>query len=122
MVARISKILYTHAVKPIVWLGSARADVRRFPAEARRVAGFQLWKVQSGLTPDDWRAMVSVGAGVREIRVRTGVEHRILYVARFAEGIYVLHAFEKKTQTTSKRDLAVARRRFSALAEQRASK
>jgi len=60
-----------------------------------------------------------VGPGVREIRVHTALEHRVLYVARFAEGVYVLHAFQKRTRTTRIRDVELARQRFRALIGQR---
>lgn len=63
--------------------------------------------------------MTTVGVGVKEIRIHTGLDHRILYVARFAEGIYVLHAFEKRTRKTSKRDTDLARERFRALLDNR---
>ena len=98
--------------KPVLWLGTSREDVRSFPAEARLDAGYQLWLVQQGLPPGDWRPMTSVGPGVAEIRIRTRQEHRIFYVATFEEAIYVLHAFEKKTRKTSDADLNLARRRL----------
>jgi phage-related protein len=101
--------------KRVFWLGSSRADLRAFPSLARRVAGFQLRRVQQGLEPNDWKPLATVGPGVREIRVRTGLEHRVFYVAAFAEGVYVLHAFEKRTRTTTKRDLDLARSRYRAL-------
>jgi len=69
--------------KPLFWLGSSRSDVRAFPADARRVAGLQLRRVQQGLEPNDWKPMPDVGPGVQEIRVHTGVEHRIFYVTKF---------------------------------------
>jgi phage-related protein len=65
--------------------------------------------------------MTIVGPGVREIRVHTGLEHRVLYVAKFAEAIYVLHAFEKRTRKTPARDVDLARQRFRALVRQRVS-
>jgi phage-related protein len=83
--------------KPLRWLASSRRDIRAFPPAARRIAGLQLLRVQQGMEPTDWKPMTGVGAGVREIRVHTETEHRVCYVARFAEGIYVLHAFEKRT-------------------------
>jgi len=81
-------------VKPIAFLGGSLDDLRGFPADARRQAGHQLDRVQRGLDPDDWRPMQSIGSGVREIRVReaAGV-FRVIYVAAFADAIYVLHAF-----------------------------
>lgn len=86
---------------------------------ARRVAGFQLRRVQQGLEPNDWKPMSSIGPGTCEIRVRTGLEHRVFYVATFAEGVYVLHAFEKRTRATSKRDLNLAKSRYRALVADR---
>ncbi len=101
--------------KPLFWLGSARTDVRAFPSDARRVAGYQLRRVQTGIDPNDWKPINAVGAGVREIRIRTGREHRVLYVAKFEEAVYVLHAFEKRTRKTRKSDLEVARERLRTL-------
>jgi phage-related protein len=105
--------------KPLIWLGSSRSDLRAFPQDARRVAGFQLRRVQQGLEPNDWKPMSTVGSGVQEIRIHTGLEHRVLYVAKFTEGVYVLHAFEKRTRKTPKREADLARERFRALLEQR---
>jgi phage-related protein len=99
-------------VRPLLWLGSSRSSIRAFPSAARRIAGFQLLRVQQGLQPTDWKPMASVGPGVREIRVHTEAEHRVLYVARFAEGIYVLHAFEKRTRKTPPRDRELAGARY----------
>ena len=107
--------------KPLIWLGSSRNALREFPDDARRVAGFQLRRVQQGLEPNDWKPMIAVGIGVKEIRIRTGLEHRVLYLAKYAEGVYVLHAFEKRTRKTSKRDTDLARERLRALIENRRS-
>lgn len=87
-------------------------DLAAFPDEARREAGFQLRMVQTGLAPDDWKPMHSVGPGVTEIRAHRGGEFRVLYAARFREAVYVLHCFRKKTQKTSQADLALAGRRY----------
>ena len=106
-------------MKPIQWLGSSRADLKVFPADARRVAGFQLRLVQPGSDPNDWKPLRTVGPGVREIRVHTGLEHRVVYVATFAEAVYVLHAFAKKTTRTTQRDVRIARDRFQALLAER---
>jgi phage-related protein len=105
--------------KALQWLGASRSDVRAFPRDARRLAGLQLRRVQQGLDPLDWKPMASVGPGVREIRVHTALEHRVLYVAKFAEAVYVLHAFHKRTRKTSKPDLEMARQRFRALVAER---
>ncbi len=79
------------------------------------MAGFQLLRVQQGMEPDDWKPMATIGAGVREIRIHSELEHRVCYVARFAEGIYVLHAFEKRSSKTSRQDLEAARTRYRQL-------
>ena len=96
-------------MKRIVFLGDALDDLRRFPESVRRRAGFQLDRVQRGADPNDWKLMASIGSGVREIRVRDveGV-FRVIYVAHLADVVYVLHAFEKKRQRTSRRDLYLA--------------
>jgi phage-related protein len=107
------------ADKAVAWLGSALADLRGFPADARRDAGFELRRVQQGLDPDDWKPMPSIGPGVREIRIHTGLEHRVFCVATFAEAVYVLHAFEKRTRKTPKRDLQLAQDRLRALVNRR---
>ena len=101
--------------KPLIWLGSSRGDLRAFPALARRLAGFQLRRVQQGLDPDDWKPMQTIGSGVREIRIHVGGAYRVFYVTTRAEAIYVLHAFEKKTQKKSAHDLRLGRERFGAL-------
>jgi phage-related protein len=100
-------------MKPVEFLGDSLERLRAFPEGARRSAGFQIDRVQRGLDPDDWKPMSTVGAGVREIRVRdVGSAFRVFYIASFAEAIYVLHAFQKKTQRTSARDLTIAASRF----------
>jgi phage-related protein len=101
--------------KSLVWLGSALDLLRAFPPEARRLAGYQLRRVQSGLMPSDWKPMSSVGLGVYEIRIHTEREHRVFYVARFAEAIYVLHACEKRTRRTRHADIALAEARLAEL-------
>ena len=105
--------------KALYWLGSSRNDLQAFPPDARRVAGFQLRRVQQGLEPNDWKPVPTVGPGVREIRIHTGLEHRVFYVSKFTEGVYVLHAFEKRARKTPKRDLELARDRFRALVMKR---
>ena len=99
-------------MKRLEFVGSSLEDLRAFPAEARRGAGFELDAVQRGLEPSDWKPMNEVGAGVREIRIHVLGEWRVLYAAKFAEAIYVLHAFQKKTQKTRREDIALARRRY----------
>src|ERR1043165_5712682 len=103
-------------MKPVVFIGSSLTDLRAFPDRSRHNAGFQLERVQRGLDPDDWKPMQTVGAGVREIRVRdAGGAFRVIYTATFAEAVYVLHAFAKKTQRTAQRDIVLAQSRFRTL-------
>ena len=99
-------------IKPVAWLGDSRDKVSGFPAQARRVAGFELWEVQQGAEPSDWKPMPTVGLGVNEIRVRAGGAFRLIYVAKFSEAVYVLHAMEKKSRKTEKADIDLARKRF----------
>jgi phage-related protein len=108
------------ADKPIAWLGTARRDIGAFPADARRRCGFQLRKVQQGFDPDDWKPMTTIGPGVREIRIRTDLAHRVFYVATVEEAVYVLHGFEKRTRTTATHDVQLARDRYRALMKKRA--
>ncbi len=98
--------------KALAWLGSSLADVRAFPSEAKRAAGYQLGRLQQGLMPDDWKPMTAVGAGVYEIRIHTDLEHRVFYVAKYEDAVYVIHAFEKRTARTREADIALARRRL----------
>ena len=63
--------------------------------------------------PSDWKPMPTVGPGVHEIRIRTGLEHRVFYLARFEEAVYVLHSLEKRTRQTREADLVLARRRLA---------
>ena len=108
--------------KPLTWLGASLDDLRAFPEDARRAAGYQLGRVQQGLLPTDWKPMAIVGPGVIEIRVHTAVEHRVFYVAKFDESVYVLHAFEKRTRQTPPSEIALARRRLADLTRRRAQK
>jgi phage-related protein len=101
------------ADKPLRWVGTSLEDLRAFPETARREAGYQLRRLQQGLLPSDWNPMASVGSGVAEIRIHSGVEHRVFYVAKFEEAIYVLHAFEKRTRQTRQADLELGRKRLA---------
>ena len=99
-------------VKDLKFVGLSLDDLRNFPEEARKVAGFELRAVQNGLEPRDWKPMRSVGPGVKEIRIHVLGEWRIVYVAKLADAIYVLHAFQKKSRKTNKNDIELARKRF----------
>lgn len=106
--------------KRVAFVASALEDLRAFPTAARRAAGHQIDQVQLGLEPDDWKPMNSIGLGVREIRIRdAGEAFRIVYIAKFADAVYVLHCFQKKTEKTSKLDLDLAGKRFRGLLQER---
>jgi phage-related protein len=104
-------------MKPVVFRGSSLDDLRAFPSTARREAGHQLDQVQRGLDADDWRPMTTVGQGVKEIRIRDASgAFRVIYVAKFAEA--VLHCFQKKTEQTSKTEIALAAQRYRELLQE----
>ena len=105
-------------MKALRFVGSSLDDLKNFPAEARREAGFELDAVQRGLMPSDFKPMLAVGAGAYEIRVRVLGEWRIIYVAKFERAVYVLHAFQKKTQKTRKEDIELAAARRYRLVEE----
>ena len=107
------------ASKPVEFRGSSLDDLRSFPLSARREAGHQLDQVQNGHEPDDWKPMNTVGQGVKEIRIRDAVgAFRVMYVAKFADAVYVLHCFQKKTEKTNKADLDLAAKRYRDLLQE----
>jgi phage-related protein len=103
-------------MKPVEFLGDSFGVLRRFPERARRSAGYQLDRVQRGFEPDDWKPMPSIGPGVREIRLRDASgAYRVVYIATFVGAVYVLHAFQKKSQRTAARDIHLAQARLREL-------
>lgn len=105
-------------MKRVRFIGSSKSDLTAFPKAARARAGQELFLVQVGRAPDDGKPMPTIGSGAAEIRVRdiTGA-FRVVYVAKFADAVYVLHAFQKKSQKTSREDLALARQRYKMASE-----
>ncbi|NGZ95954.1 MAG: hypothetical protein CV089_07460 [Nitrospira sp. WS110] len=103
-------------MKPVHFVGSSREDLRDLPESVQETAGFQLFKVQQGKEPDDWKLMAAIGPGVQEIRVRgdTGT-YRVFYVAKFQEAVYVLHVFEKRSQKTARPDIELGKTRYAEL-------
>lgn len=102
--------------KPVTWLGSSRADLKAFPRLVMDDVGYQLYLVQCGLEPNDWKPMQAVGPGVQEIRVRdTSGAYRAIFLATRPEAVYVLHCFQKKAQKTSRHHLEVAQQRLKRL-------
>jgi phage-related protein len=105
--------------KQILWVGTALADLKDFSPQGRREAGHALHLVQLGQEPPDWRPMSTIGSGAIELRLHAESEYRVIYVARFAEGIYVLHAFAKRSRQTPQGNFDLARTRLRELARWR---
>ncbi len=100
-------------MKPVRFVGSSKDDISTFPASARLRAGHELFMLQAGREPSDWKPISEVGPGACEIRVRDEAgAFRIVYVAKFSDAIYVLHAFQKKMQKTALMDINLAERRY----------
>ena len=102
-------------MKPLRFIGTSRDDLRTFPAAVRQAIGEELARVQWGFPPLDCKPMPSVGIGAYEVRVHVGGAWRAIYVAKRADAIYVLHAFQKKTQKTGKSDIELAKHRYKLL-------
>lgn len=107
-------------MKTVEFLGDSKEQIRDFPEDARSQAGFQIYQVQRGNQPDNFKPMKTVGAGVEEIRIQdeTGA-YRVFYIARFNQAVYVLHAFTKKQKRTSPKDIAIGKDRYKKLMERR---
>jgi phage-related protein len=106
-------------MKPLKFVGSSLRDLSAFPDGVRRRAGYELWQVQLGLTPSDFKPMSTIGSGCYEIRIHERGEFRVIYVAKFKGAIYVLHAFQKKTRSTTELDLALAKQRLRQVEDRR---
>lgn len=96
-------------MNPLNFIGTSLDDLRNFPDVARRAAGFELYAVQCGLEPSDWRPMPAIGLGVKEIRLHVLGGWRIIFVAKFEDAVYVLHSFQKKGRKKSQKDVELAR-------------
>lgn len=101
-------------MKELYWVGTSLDDLKNLPEEVVQIAGYQLHRVQSGLEPTDWKPMKSIGQGVREIRIRDSANaYRVIYLVVTNGGVYVLHAFQKKSQKTPAKDINLARQRYN---------
>jgi phage-related protein len=103
--------------KPVIWCSESLKDelVNNWSIEIRRRAGFQLRKVQDGFDPDDWKPMNTIGVGVKEIRLQDEdkSQYRLIFIAKYEEGIYVLHVITKNAaQKTAPNDIQQARTRL----------
>jgi len=105
--------------KPVEFRGSSLDDLRAFPDSAQHEAGHQIDLVQQGYQADDWKPMPTVGAGAQEIRIRDAAgAFRVIYVAKFADAVYILHCLRKSTQKTSKPDIDLAAKRYRELTKE----
>lgn len=99
----------------LFWMGTSKEDLMEFPRAMIAAAGHQISNVQFGMDPDDWSPMETVGSGSKEIRLRDRDGwYRVIYVAKFESGVYILHSFQKKTNQTAQSDIDLARIRYSA--------
>ncbi len=114
------------AEKPLAWVGSTFRDIndeKIFPAAARREAGHQLNTVQHGADPDKWKPFDDIGPGAKEIIIDLDDGwYRVMYVAKFAEAVYVLHCFKKKTNVTSDKDKKIAAGNYRTVIAKRSGK
>ena len=110
-------------MKPVHWMGSSRRDLRQFPKEVRRAIGYALESAQN----DDRHASAKPlagfgGAGVLEIvEDFRGDAYRGIYTVRFADAVYVLHVFMKKSKkgiATPRRELDLIRTRLKKAKEE----
>lgn len=106
-------------MKKISFVGKSLDDLKQFPDHTKREAGYQLDRLQRGYDPNDWKAIKNMGFGVREIRIKdvTGI-YRVIYVAKYVETIFVIHAFKKKTQKITKSDLNIIRQRLKTITQE----
>jgi phage-related protein len=101
--------------KVVQFLGTSRRDLSEFPDNAKAEAGHQIWRVQIGLDPNNWKPFPTVGKGVREIKIRQEGQFRIFYLMQLEETVYVIHAFQKKSAKTAKADVDLAKTRYKQL-------
>ena len=96
-------------MKPVTFHGDSLERLRAFPEDVRRQAGHEIYLVQRGADPTDWKPMPTIGPGVREIRLREASgAYRVIYIASLPDAVHVLHSFQKKPRKTAQRDLDIA--------------
>lgn len=108
-------------MKKAIFRGTSLEDIKSFPEAARKDAGFAIDDIQHGRMPSDFKSMPDVGQGVYEVRIKTTPskdQYRVFYVAKFEDAVYILHAFQKKTQKTTKSDLDKGRKIYKELTEE----
>jgi phage-related protein len=100
----------------VVWEGDSREVLLSFPGDLRQNLGFQLWQLQQGEQPSDYRPLPSAGAGVFELRDQDARGwYRVVYLSRIHNVIHVLHCFEKKSREMPRRDFENAQQRLKAV-------
>jgi phage-related protein len=112
--------------RDIIWVASSLEDLRRFPEPVQKVVGFALFQAQCGGKHLQARTLKGFGgAGVLEIiEDLDGNAFRTVYAVRFADAVYVLHAFQKRSKRgikTPKRDMDVVRSRLRMVGASRQS-
>jgi phage-related protein len=100
----------------IAWEGDSREVLQTFPDGVRQNFGFELWQLQQGERPNDYRPLSSIGSGVFELRDQDERSwYRVVYLSRIHDVIYVLHCFEKKSRQMPRRDFEKAKQRLMAV-------
>lgn len=112
-------------LKPVIWIGSTRRDVSSFPEDVKDAVGYALYIAQQGGKHSDAKPLRGFGgAGVLEIiEDHAGDTYRAVYTVQFAERIYVLHAFQKKSKVgirTPKAEIGLIRARLKRAEEEHA--
>ena len=106
--------------KKIDWRGSSLKDLRNFPVDVKKRAGYELEQIQQGLPPTQWKSVNDWGAGVVEIKIDAFAgTFRVVYIAKFEDAIYILHCFAKKTQQTCLTDIAIIKTRYAEIVRER---
>lgn len=106
--------------KKIAWLGNTHDEILDLDETSRSELGYQLYRLQCGLEPDDFKSMKTVGSGVYEIRVCDNLNKnktRCFYVAKYEQAIFVLHVFKKDSEKTKERDLEIGKKRFKMMTD-----
>ena len=109
-------------MKELIFMGNSQESLAEFPEQAKREMGFELWQVQLGLMPKDFKPMPTVGAGAYEIRVKVQGQWRVIYVAKHADAVYVLHCFLETTPKTAQPDIHPAAKRYLLIGVQHGKK
>jgi phage-related protein len=116
IVAHVSDETEKTKLATVVWEGDSREVLKAFPEEVTQNLGFELWQLQQGERPRDYRPLPSVGPGVFELRDQDErAWYRVVYLSRIEDVIYVLHCFEKKSREMPRRDFEKAKQRLKAV-------